>query len=200
MSILPISDLLYINISTIVIWGVLLEDTLSCKFWTMIKGIFIISCSIGIIETILETIFLHLIKKPLTPMHIFLVSNIFLIIVFLLINSIKEKEFITKKELTYSILIIFMILMATSLIGIISGLRYAAPYVNNKTFSMASNILIIFSYLSIVILGMFIIYTRNANTNYKHLLETEALLRSLQKNHYEMMLAKERRPEHSAMI
>lgn len=91
-----------------------------------------------------------------------------------------------------SIFIIFaMSLMVISLIGVIVSLNLAKSYVTNQRFIKISDALVSTSYFSIISLGLFVIYTRNTNKNYKKLLETESLLRNLQKEYYEVLLDKE---------
>jgi hypothetical protein len=51
---LSISDLLYVNVSAIVVFAILVEGTLRQRVLIVIKNVFIISCSIGIMEAILE--------------------------------------------------------------------------------------------------------------------------------------------------
>lgn len=188
---LSIRDLLYVNISAIVIFAVLLEGSLRQKILTVIKTAFIISCSIGIIEAILEIAGLQFYEIRITSEQSFLLSNVLLLLIIPLIGKMKQCRFVINRGLSHSFIIIAMGIMAVALVGIISGLHYAEPYVNNQKFSIFSGILIIISYFGIVVLGLFIFFTRNANDNYRHLLETEYLLRKLQKEHYEVLLGRE---------
>lgn len=188
---LPIRDLLYVNISAIVVFAILLEGSLRRRALSVIKTVFILSCIIGIMEAILEIIGLQFFKMRITPEQSFLLSNILLILIMLLIGKVKQNGFAIKREVPHSVIMIALGLMTAALISIVEGLRYADPYVNNQKFSVFSSILIVVSYFGIVIMGLFIFYTRNANENYRNLLEKEYLLRKLQKEHYEAMLDRE---------
>ncbi len=188
---LSISDLLYVNISAIVVFAILVEGTLRQRVLIVIKNVFIISCSIGIMEEILEITGTQFFKVKITPEQSFLLSSILLLLIMLIVGRLRQNSIAMSKRMPHSVMMIVLGLMAASLVSIIASLSYAEPYVNNKRFSIISGILIIVSYLGIVVLGLFILYTRKANENYSHLLETEYLLRKLQKEHYEIMLDRE---------
>ena len=188
---LPVSDSFYIYTNAIIITFVLIEGSLYQKIWIILKSVFIISCGIEIIEAFLNMVLSQYMNLSVTKERRFLLANIILITIWFIVGLIQKRKFNINGKYTHHIITATMGVMAIALLLTVISLRYAEEYVNSKRFSILSNVLIILSYSGIVILGLFIIYTRNANENYKQLLKTEYLLRHLQKSHYEIMLAKE---------
>lgn len=188
---LSFKNMLYIYISAIIIFWTLLEGSIREKFLIIIKGVFIISCGEEIIEAVINIVILQFLNIPMALEKKFILTNLILLIIWFMIGAMKKRKIKVQRKYLNVLIMIAMGIMAMALVMIIACIHYADPYVNSKKFSMVSNILTIISYFGIVILGLFVIYVRNSNENYKYLLETESLLRKSQKNNYEVMLAKE---------
>ena len=188
---LSYSNMIYMHVSAIVILWTLLEGSMRQKFWIIIKGVFIIACCGEIIEAVIEFVLSQFLNMSMSSEKKFILANIILLIIWLVIEEMKKRKIKVQRIYVNAFIIIAMGIMAVALVLVIASIQYAEPYVNSKKFSMFSDILMIVSYFSIVVLGLFVIYIRKANENFKYLLETESLLRDSQKNNYELMLAKE---------
>lgn len=186
-----LSNMLYIHISAIIILWALLEGSIRQKFLIIIKGVFIISCSEETIEAVIRFLISQCLNISMTSKKKFVLANLILLLIWLIIGEMKKRKIKVQRKYVNTLVMIVMGIMAVALVMVIASIHYADPYVNNKKFSIISDILTITSYFSIVILGLFVIYVKHANDNYKYLLETEILLRNSQKNNYEVMLAKE---------
>ena len=186
---LSLNLILYIHVCTIIILFLLLNGSMQERFWIIIKAIFFIACCIEIIEAIMDVILEHVWNRDMSSEMKFIIASAFLLVVFLIIAALKKKKVIIKNKLMNGITLIAMCLMAVVLILIIECLHYTKPYMNDKNLKLISDILIIASYFSIVVLGMFVLYIKKANENYKYLLDTENLLRKSQNYYYEMILA-----------
>lgn len=186
-----LSNMLYIHISAIIILWALLEGSIRKKFLIIIKGVFIISCSEETIEAVIRFLISECLNISMTSKKKFVLANLILLLIWLIIGEMKKRKIKVQRKYVNTLVMIAMGIMAVALVMVIASIHYADPYVNNKKFSIISDILTITSYFSIVILGLFVIYVKHANDNYKYLLETEILLRNSQKNNYEVMLAKE---------
>jgi two-component sensor histidine kinase len=186
---LSLNLILYIHVCTIIILFLLLNGSMQDKFWIVIKSVFFIACCIEIIEAVMDVILARVLNRVMTSETKFIIASAFLLVFFIIIGFVKKKRFTIKSKLMNAITMIAMCLMAVVLVLIIECLHYTEPYMNNKKFTMISDILIIASYVSIIILGMFVLYIKKANEKYKYLLEMESLLRKSQNYHYEMILA-----------
>ncbi len=89
---------------------------------------------------------------------------------------------------TVNFLIVFMILCMLFTVGCVD---YAEEYVSNIRYSVLTIILCVTSYVSIVILGVFIVHIRNTNEKIDDMLQNEIVLRELQKSSYEELLRRE---------
>lgn len=103
----------------------------------------------------------------------------------------KNKKGIKKWNLssrTVNVLIVFMIIGMLFTVGCVD---YAEEYVSNIRFSVVTIILCVTSYVSIGILGAFIIHIRNVNETMDEMLQNEIVLKDMQKSYYEALLEKE---------
>lgn len=91
------------------------------------------------------------------------------------------------KYLTYA----SMLIMGISIPMTISGLGFAASYVNSPKFNLITNVLSVFAFSSLIFLVLFIFYINDTNKKMKKYLDMEKLLMESQKNYYEKMLKKE---------
>lgn len=187
---LSYTNMIYVHVSTLLILWILLEGSIKQKFFAIVKSILIIGCSEEIVEAIINIVTSKLYNSIAVEKEIVL-ANILLLMIYLVIGLIKRKKLKLQRNHLNSLVMIAMGIMSIALVLVISALQYAEPYVNSKRFSVVCDTLTIVAYMGIVILGLFIIYVKNANENYKYLLEMENLLRNSQKNNYEVMLAKE---------
>lgn len=89
---------------------------------------------------------------------------------------------------TINFLIAFMVVGMLLTVGCID---YAEDYVSNFRFSVLTIILCAISYVSVGILGVFIIHTRNINETMDVMLQNEIVLKEMQKSYYEALLKKE---------
>jgi Signal transduction histidine kinase regulating citrate/malate metabolism len=188
---LSMGNLLYLDIMAIIILWAIIQGTVYQKSWLIIKGVFIVSCSEEIAELALDFLLTKCFNLSIVTETNILLANLLLLILWFAIGILKKRNFKIHRKYVNAIYIIAMGIMAVALVLGNANIRYAQPYVNSKKFSMVSEILMIITYIGIVFWGLFVIFIKNANENYKHLLETEYLLRTSQKNNYEMMLAKE---------
>lgn len=188
---LSMGNLLYLDVMAIIILWAIIQGTVYQKSWLIIKGVFIISCSEEIAELALDFLLTKCFNLSIAEETNILLANLLLLIIWFSIGILKKRNFKMHRKCINTINIIAMGIMAVALVILNASIGYAQPYVNSKRFSMISEILMIITYIGIVFWGSFVIFIKNANENYKHLLETEYLLRTSQKNNYEMMLAKE---------
>ncbi len=68
---------------------------------------------------------------------------------------------------------------------------YAEKFVSNFKFSVLTIILCAISYVSVGILGVFVIHIRNVNEKMDEMLQNEIVLKDMQKSYYEALLKKE---------
>lgn len=188
---LTVSNMLYMQISIILILCALLEGTIRQRTWYIITGVFIISCSEELIEVVLDFFLSQLLNISLYSSESFLFANLVLAGIWLIFGMLKKRKAVIQRKQISIVINIAMGIMAVVLVLIIASIRYAAPYVASRKFSMISDILIIMSYFSMFFLSLFVIYINDSNRKYRKLLETEHLLRNAQKNNYEAMLARE---------
>jgi len=188
---LTISNILFVHFSSIIILWVLLEGTIRQKFWIVIKSVFIIACCEETIEAVIELILSQFLEMQLSSEEKFILANIILLVIWFILGEMKKRKIAMLRKHVSSLIMLTMWIMAVDLALVITCIHYADPYVNSKRYSMVSSLLTVISYFGIVLLGLYVIYVRKANVNYKYSLETESLLRNLQKNNYELMLAKE---------
>lgn len=89
---------------------------------------------------------------------------------------------------TINFLIAFMVI---GLLLTVACVDYAEDYVSNFRFSVLTIILCAISYVSVGILGVFIIHIRNVNETMDEMLQNEIVLNEMQKSYYEALLKKE---------
>lgn len=89
---------------------------------------------------------------------------------------------------TINFLIAFMVIGMLLTVGCID---YAEDYVSNFRFSVLTIILCAVSYVSVGILGVFIIHIRNVNEKMDGMLQNEIVLKDMQKSYYEALLKRE---------
>lgn len=89
---------------------------------------------------------------------------------------------------TINFLIAFMVI---GLLLTVACVDYAEDYVSNFRFSVLTIILCAVSYVSVGILGVFIIHIRNVNETMDEMLQNEIVLNEMQKSYYEALLKKE---------
>lgn len=185
-------NMLYLNISAIIIVFVLLNEPIKNKILVVLKGIFIISCGVGTTEAIINVIFLHFMNRPISEEQKVILGELLLFTILLIIIGFKKKGWRLSIRDTKNIIMFSISSMAVSMALVIASLHYAEPFVNSKRFSVISNILTILSFLGIVGFALFILFVKKANETLAKLLETEVLLKDSQRSHYEEMLAGEK--------
>ena len=89
---------------------------------------------------------------------------------------------------TINVLIAFMVI---GLLLTVACVDYAEDYVSNFRFSVLTIVLCAVSYVSVGILGVFIIHVRNVNETMDEMLQNEIVLNEMQKSYYEALLKKE---------
>ena len=102
-----------------------------------------------------------------------------------------KKKHILKWSLsnrTINFLIAFMVI---GMLVTVTCVDYAEEYVSNFRFSVLTIILCAISYVSVGILGVFIIHIRNVNEKMDGMLQNEIVLKDMQKSYYEALLKKE---------
>ncbi len=102
-----------------------------------------------------------------------------------------KKKRILRRSLsnrTINFLIAFMVI---GLLLTVACVDYAEDYVQNFRFSVLTIILCVVSYVSVGILGVFIIHIRNVNETMDEMLQNEIVLNEMQKSYYEALLKKE---------
>lgn len=104
-------------------------------------------------------------------------------------NNAERKEWWQNKLEKFIILII--VLMALEIVVTIAILDFVDIYIDNLKIKTIATILCLFAYLSIGILGIFILYIRQVNKKMEKLLENEKLLQDMQIQYYESLLKKE---------
>ncbi len=117
--------------------------------------------------------------------------SFFALLVTLIACMWKSKKGIRKWNLssrTVNVLIVFMIIAMIFTVGCVD---YAEEYVSNIRYSVVTIILCVTSYVSIGILGVFIIHIRNVNETMDEMLQNEIVLKDMQKSYYEALLEKE---------
>lgn len=87
----------------------------------------------------------------------------------------------------YSLVIIMIIGMLTTA----SGLNVAREFVPSRRFSAFSVILVAVTYVSIGVLGLFVVHIRKVNIKMEEMLQNEVALKEMQKSYYESLLEKE---------
>lgn len=179
------------SICAIIVLGIFINGSMTHKFLTLAKSVFIISCSESLVEAIINLVTTLYHKQTISDDIKMFLANIILINVWLLIGKIEAKKINIHRKYINLSMTMGMGVMAIALVLVIATVQYAEPFVNSKKFSLVSGILMVLSYFGIVFWGKFILNIKETNDNYKCLLETEYLLRVSQKNNYELMLAKE---------
>lgn len=86
----------------------------------------------------------------------------------------------------------FMIgFMIVGMLITVACVDFAEEYVSNIGFSVLTTVLCVTSYVSIGILGVFIIHIRKVNETMDEMLQNEIVLKDMQKSYYEALLEKE---------
>ena len=84
-----------------------------------------------------------------------------------------------------------VVLMALEIVFTIAILDFVDIYIDNLSLKATAAIFCLFAYLSIGILGVFILYIRQVNRKMKKLVENELLLQDMQRQYYENLLERE---------
>ncbi len=87
----------------------------------------------------------------------------------------------------YGLVVIMIIGMLTTA----SGLNVAREFVPSRSFSVLAVILVAVTYVSIGLLGLFVVHIRKVNVKMEEMLQNEMSLKEMQKSYYESLLEKE---------
>lgn len=85
----------------------------------------------------------------------------------------------------------FVIVMIIGMLTTASGLNVAREFVPSRSFSAFSVILVAITYVSIGVLGLFVVHIRKVNIKMEEMLQNEVALKEMQKSYYESLLEKE---------
>lgn len=102
-----------------------------------------------------------------------------------------KKKRILKKRLSSRTINAMIAFMVVGLLLTVGCIDYAEDYVSNFRFSVLTIILCAISYVSVGILGVFIIHIRNVNETMDEMLQNEIVMKEMQKSYYEALLKKE---------
>lgn len=186
-----LDNLIFMTFAAISIFCTMLKGTWKHRIVIAIKTVFIVICFEEMLESVVVLILQLTDRPPLPALILFIVAEILLLGMWLIIKRQKRRGWKLPNQCTSMLLKVALGILAAALLLIIAGIDYAEPYVNKESFSIMGKILSVLSYLGIVILGIFIIYVKNSNDNYKELLELEGRLRISQQHYYEMLLERE---------
>ena len=89
---------------------------------------------------------------------------------------------------TIYLLIVFMVV---GMLATVSCVDYAEKYVSSMRFSIFTIVLCAISYVSIGMLGIFVIHIQDVNKKMDAMLQNEIVLKDMQKSYYEALLKKE---------
>lgn len=164
------------------------------KIVNVLKIIFFINCFCYVIQ-VLMSIITGIDIASMSNFAWLIGSIIFLVVLFIIAGCKKYKpvKLHVKGISGFSRIWIYgaMVVMGISMPSTVVALSYAASYVNTAQYYTVTNILSLLAFSSMIFLVLFIFYMNNTNRKIKKSLETERLLKEVQKNYYEAMLKKE---------
>lgn len=182
-------NMVFIIFSAISIFCTMLKGTWKHRIVIAIKTLFIAICFEEMLEAIVVLILQLMDREPLSSIILFAVAETMLLPMWGMIKWQKQRGW--KLQSSGMLLSVGLGILAVTLQLVIAGIEYAVPYVNKASFSITGGILSTLSYMGIVIFGIFVVYIKNANDNYKELLELEERLRISQQYHSKMLLERE---------
>lgn len=103
----------------------------------------------------------------------------------------KKRRKVKRWNLNNRTLYFLIVFMVIGMLVTVSCVDYAEEYVSNLRFSILTIILCAVSYVSIGMLGIFVIHIRNVNGKMEEMLQSEIILKDMQKSYYEALLKKE---------
>ena len=177
---------------------ILLFFLLRGKWQERIISLLIIFFASNVIELLIFTIFdigkLCILEERRILMYEAQLGSFTVLFFLYIISLVKErlkKKAISLKNVIYKKIYYFVILMAITMLCTIAGLNFSASYVTNSKFTGFAFILCILSYLGIGILGVFVLYIKKMNQQMEEVLQSEKMLKDMQKQYYEALLEKE---------
>lgn len=113
----------------------------------------------------------------------------------LAITAINDRKHILEKEKLIQFIrkgmIFLVIFMVIEIILTVTGLSFAKEHIANAKFKAFAGIVSAASYFAVSVLGIFLIYIKNANEKMEQAVETERALKEMQEKYYEALLKKE---------
>lgn len=153
---------------------------------------FILSCSDAFFARLLD---LFMERGDANTSQDALLESLLTLLVMVLIYTVQRVNKKGRSEwfFTYlnKLIAPIIVMMSLAIVMTITGLDYASTYLGNQRFQVIVTVLCLFSYLGIEMLGIFIIYIRQANEKMEKLVEEELLVQEMQKRYYESLLKRE---------
>lgn len=147
----------------------------------------------GIVEKLLECLLLRngieLQEKVISVLFSSMVSFGILIICSM-IKKITEKKNIKKKRVSDYIWIVVIAMLANVLLTS-AGLYVVRDTVNDVRFEKYLTITYLYSYVSVILIVLFVAYIRNTNSKLEQMIEVERQLKDAQEQYYLALLQKE---------
>lgn len=147
----------------------------------------------GIVEKLLEGLLLRngieLQEKVISVLFSSMVSFVILIICSM-IKKNTEKKNIKKKRVSDYIWIVVIAMLANVLLTS-AGLYVVRDTVNDVRFEKYLTITYLYSYVSVILIVLFVAYIRNTNSKLEQMIEVERQLKDAQEQYYLALLQKE---------
>lgn len=186
-----LDNMMFITVVATMVFCTMITGSWKYRINLALKTLFVVNCLEEMLESVVS-LFLQLTNRTLlSSFYLFIIAEVLLLCIWILIKLLKQHGWKLSRRYANMLLKIVLVILAIALQMVIAGITYAEPYVQKQSFSIMGCVLSAFSYLGITTLGFFIIYVKNANDNYRELLELEEKLRTSQQYNYEILLAKE---------
>ncbi len=166
----------------------------SAEIFRLFVLFFIITCIGEIFLTLSDLMFMKSKYLPEENLQHLVINSLVLAIiyiVYILKNNLRENQIIQLKEFAQKNILLVVLLMVIELMLTVTGLNWAREQIDNSKFQTLAIVLCGLSYMSIGMLGIFSVYMDRTNRKIENMMETEVMLKQLQKQYYDALLERE---------